>query len=372
MRIGIDARPLRKQRAGIGTYVYNIVKFLNETDNDNEYYLFSGKEVFVDFKLGDNWHIVTESFPVGTLWLALRGSALIKKYDIDVFWGTQHVLPWGRPGKVRYVLTICDLAQFRIKNIGSRYNTIIQKFFVKSSCKKADRILAISEATKYDIIDIFGIESSRIACTYLGGNDRPESSKDGEIEEVKKKFKISGKYFLYVSTIEPRKNVETIIKGFDLFMSKRADEREQYFMVLAGGLGWKYEGVLEQLEKSSFKDNIIMTGFISQKEKQCLFEGADAFVYPSLYEGFGIPLLEAMNYGLPIITTNVSSLPEVGQDAVMYMKEPADAESLAQLMDKCAGLSDEEKQEIAAGDKKQRDKFSWNKCAVETLGFLTE
>ena len=372
MKIGIDARPLRKQRAGIGTYVYNIVKFLSETDNDNEYYLFSSKEVYVDFKLGDNWHIVTENFPVGTLWLAMRGSALIKKYDIDVFWGTQHVLPWGKPDKVRYVLTICDLAQFRIKNIGSRYNTIIQKSFVKSSCRRADRILAISEATKYDIIDIFGIESSRIACTYLAGTDRPEQSAEGEIEEVKKKFNIAGSYFLYVSTIEPRKNVETIIKGFELFMSQRDGSAEPFYMVLAGGLGWKYEGVLSLIEQSSYKNNIIMTGFISQKEKQCLFEGAAAFVYPSLYEGFGIPLLEAMNYGLPIITTNVSSLPEVGQDAVMYMKEPKDAESLCALMKKCSGLTESERTAIACNDKRQRDKFSWNKCAKETLGFLTE
>lgn len=372
MRIGIDARPLRKQRAGIGTYVYNIVKYLNETDKDNEYFLFSSKEVYVDFELGNNWHVVTEDFPVGTLWLAMRGSSLIKKYDIDVFWGTQHVLPWGKPGKVRYVLTICDLAQFRIRNIGSRYNTIIQKAFVKNSCRRADRILAISEATKYDIIDIFGIESSRIACTYLAGTDRPEQSAEGELEQVKKKFNISGKYFLYVSTIEPRKNVETIISGFDMFMSQRSSDAKPFYMVLAGGLGWKYEGVLDLIGKSSYKDNIIMTGFISQKEKQCLFEGADAFVYPSLYEGFGIPLLEAMNYGLPIITTNVSSLPEVGQDAVMYMKEPKDAQSMCELMKKCSELSDSDRMTIACNDKKQRDKFSWNKCACETLGFLTE
>ena len=193
MKIGIDARPLKKQRAGIGTYVYNIVKYLNDNDPGNEYYLFSNKEIIVDFELKDNWHTVVENFPVGTLWLSYRGRALIKQYGIDVFWGTQHVLPWGKHENVRYVLTICDLAQFRIKNIGSRYNTIIQKFFVKGSCKKADRILAISEATKYDIIDIFGIESARIACTYLAGTDRPERADDKEIEAVKDKFKIAGR-----------------------------------------------------------------------------------------------------------------------------------------------------------------------------------
>lgn len=372
MKIGIDARPLKKQRAGIGTYVYNIVKYLNDIDTENEYYLFSNKEIVLDFKPGDNWHIVVEDFPVGTLWLSFRGAALIKQYGINVFWGTQHVLPLGKPDGVRYVLTICDLAQFRIRNIGSRYNTIIQKFFVKGSCRKADRILAISEATKYDIIDIFGIESSRIVCTYLAGTDRPEAADAGEIEQTKKRFGIKGEYFLYVSTIEPRKNVETIIAGFSLFMEQRANEEEPYYMVLAGGLGWKYEGVLRLIEASNYKDNIIMTGFIPQREKQCLFEGALGFVYPSLYEGFGIPLLEAMNYGLPIITTNVSSLPEVGQDAVMYIKEPRDAAGMAELLAKCAALTQEEKTLIACNDKRQREKFSWEKCARETFSYLTE
>ena len=372
MKIGIDARPLMKQRAGIGTYVYNIVKLLNDIDKENEYYLFSCREVYIDFELGSNWHIVTESFPVGTLWLAFRGKSLIKRYGIEVFWGTQHVLPWGRNKGTKYVLTICDLAQFRIPGIGSRYNSVIQKAFVKGSCKRADRILAISEATKYDIVDIFGIETSKIVCTYLAGTEKPEKVSEEEIREVKQKFNITGKYFLYVSTIEPRKNVETIIAGFNSFMDGRGEGSEPYFMVLAGGLGWKYEGVLALIEQSRYKENIIKTGFISQKEKQCLFEGATAFVYPSLYEGFGIPLLEAMNYGLPIITTSVSSLPEVGQDAVMYMNEPKNADSLAELLQKCSTLTEAEKKTIAGNDEKQRNRFSWDKCARETLRILTE
>lgn len=372
MKIGIDARPLMKQRAGIGTYVYNIIKLLNDIDDKNEYYLFSCREVYIDFELGNNWHIVTESFPVGTLWLALKGNSLIKKYGIDVFWGTQHVLPWGHNEGTRYVLTICDLAQFRIPDIGSRYNSIIQKAFVKGSCRRADRILAISEATKYDIVDIFGIETSKIVCTYLAGTEKPDRVTQEDIQTVKCKFGITGNYFLYVSTIEPRKNVETIIAGFNKFMDEREDKAEPYYMVLAGGLGWKYEGVLAMIEQSRYKEYIIRTGFISQKEKQCLFEGAAAFVYPSLYEGFGIPLLEAMNYGLPIITTSVSSLPEVGQNAVMYMDEPKNTASLADLLKKCSLLTDEERRVIAENDEKQRSRFSWEQCARETLQYLTE
>lgn len=369
MRIGIDARPLVKQRAGIGTYVYNIVKKLNSIDKNNEYYLFSCREIYLDFELGSNWHIVEVPFKVGTIWLSLLGGRLIRKYDIDVFWGTQHVLPLFKRSGTEYVLTICDLAQFRIRDIGSRYNTVVQKVFVKGSCKRADRIIAISEATKYDIVHIFGIEASKISCIYLGGIDRVEPSSDDEIAEVKKHFGINGRYFLYISTIEPRKNVETIIEGFDRLMD---NSEEKVYLVLAGGLGWKYENVLKKIEQSKYGDCIIRTGFVSQKEKQSLLTGAAAFVYPSLYEGFGIPLLEAMNYNLPIITANVSSLPEVGQDAVFYLENPKSADDMSRLMRHCLGLSEEEKDRIAANDEKQRSRFSWERCAAETLKVLTK
>lgn len=369
MRIGIDARPLSRQRAGIGTYVYNIVKNLNKLDKENEYYLFSCREVFIDFELEKNWHIVVEDYKVGTFWLLNRGSFLIKKYNIDVFWGTQHVLPFGKVKNVKYVLTICDLAQFRIKNIGSAYNSIIQKFFVKNSCKKADKILAISEATKYDIVDIFGIEAYKIACTYLGGTDKVEIPQLSEINDVREKFQVKEDYFLFVSTIEPRKNVDTIIEAFNLLKERYNTECK---LVLAGGLGWKYESTIRKIEKSKYSKDIIRTGFVSAKEKQCLFAGACAFIYPSLYEGFGIPLLEAMNYGLPIITTNVSSLPEVGGGAVMYMQGVHDAPGLCELMNTCLGLTTKERSEYKELDEKQRNLFSWEKCSRETLSFLTE
>lgn len=369
MKIGIDARPLSKQRAGIGTYVYNIVKWLNENDRNNEYYLFSCREVCVDFELGKKWHVVVDPFKVGTLWLAAKGNSLIKKYGIDVFWGTQHVLPWGKKKGVRYVVTVCDLAQFRIRDIGSRYNTVIQRVFVKGSCKRADRIIAISEATKFDIADIFGIESAKISTIYLGGTEKAEPVTAEEIAGTKEKYGIKGRYFMYVSTIEPRKNVETIIGGFDRFMAQR---KENFYLALVGGLGWKYEGVLKKIEESPYKDYIIMTGFVSQREKQALFTGAEAFVYPSLYEGFGIPLLEAMNYGLPIITSKVSSLPEVGQAAVMYLENVRSSENMWKLMEECTALSEEEREMIAKKDEEQRNKFSWERCARETLKQLTE
>lgn len=367
MKIGIDARPLTAKRAGIGTYVYNVVKTLNETDDSNEYYLFSCKEVVIDFPLKSNWHIVVEPFKVGTLWLAVKGGALVKKYGIDVFWGTQHVLPNQKPGNVKYVLTICDLAQFRIKNIGSVYNTLIQKFFVKGSCKRADKILAISEATKFDIVDIFGIEAARIKCIYLGGVKEPPVITEEVRRSTLDKFNIKNPYFLFVSTIEPRKNVETIIKAYE---ELRTNCNEVYDLVLVGGLGWKYEGVLELIKNSRYKDNIIMTGFVSQEEKTSLFEACESFVYPSLYEGFGIPLLEAMNYGLPIITANVSSLPEVGGDACAYLSDVKDYHELCSLMKETLNYSDDEKAEIRNKCDKQRAKFSWEKCAKETCAEL--
>lgn len=367
MRIGIDARPLGRQRAGIGTYVYNIVKYLNATDRENEYYLFSCREIVVDFELNDNFHIVVDSFKVGTLWLFAKGKSLIEKYAIDLFWGTQHVLPGGKSENVKFILTIHDLAIFRLPDIGEWYNEIIQKIFVKGACKKADRIIAVSEATKYDIVDIFGIEAAKIQCVYNGGIEEKEKMAGDEAADVLTKMGIGNKYFLYIGTIEPRKNIETIIKAFNDFCENTNDE---YQLVIGGGLGWKYADVISLIEKSPYKDKIIRTGFVDSTQKQALFTNTSAFIYPSLYEGFGIPILEAMNYEIPIITSCVSSIPEIGKDAVFYLDNVADEKKLAELMWECIELPDEKKQEIIQKQKIQREKFSWEKCAAQTKKVL--
>lgn len=288
--------------------------------------------------------------------------------QIDVFWGTQHCLPKRNKysKNIRFVLTIHDLAIKKLKTVGSLKNTIIQKLFLKKSLVNADKIIAISKATKKDIMDFFKIKEEKIEVIYNGTNfveseDLSENTKN----EIQEKFKIKTAPFLFfLSTIEPRKNIPTLIKAFNYVKSKKETDLK---LILAGGLGWKYEEVIKLFEESKYKDDIIMPGYISKEEKKYLYDNASIFVYPSLYEGFGLPILEAMSNKCLVLTANNSSLPEVGGDASYYYENVLDYEELGNKILEVINISEEEKVKRIEKGLEQAKKFTWEKCAKETL-----
>ena len=185
------------------------------------------------------------------------------------------------------------------------------------------------------------------------------------------KFNIEDKnYLFFVSTIEPRKNIVTLIKAFEILKEK--EENKTLKLILAGGLGWKYHDVLDAIEKSKYKEDISLTGYISKDEKEYLFKNAKCFVYPSLYEGFGLPILEAMARGTIVVTSNISSIPEVGGEAAFYLNDVHNENELANLIEKAFKLDEESKKVIIEKGYKQVEKFTWEKCAKETASILIE
>jgi len=320
MNIGIDARGLLEKKAGIGKYIEQIIKKINEMDKDNNYILYSTKEIVLDFKLKNNFQIKQKLGKLGSLWMFFCLPKHLKDDKIDVFWGTQALLPRKNKytKKIRYILTIHDLAIKRLKVVGSFKNTIIQKLFLKSSIKKADRIITISKSTQKDIISFYNIDINKTSVIYPGTNiqENIEDISPKTKEEIEEKMKIKNMpYIFFLSTIEPRKNIKTLIKSFEYIRKKNNINLK---LILAGGLGWKYNDILEEVDKSSYKDDIIMPGYISEEEKKYLYENTKCFVYPSLYEGFGLPVLEAMANKSLVVTSNNSSLPEVGGDVAFY------------------------------------------------------
>lgn len=232
--------------------------------------------------------------------------------------------------------------------------------------RNADHFVAISEATKKDIMDLYNVCEDKITKVYNGSNIEivNEITKEEE-SEIKQKFKIEdSKYIFFISTIEPRKNVATLIKAFNYIKEK---ESASLKLILAGGLGWKYSDVLKLYEESKYKEDIVMPGYISKKEKKYLFENAKCFVYPSLYEGFGIPVLEAMANSTIVVTSNISSLPEVGGEAAIYFDNVLNYEELAEKIEKAMNLSEEEKKKRIEKGLEQVKKFTWDKCAKETV-----
>lgn len=368
MNIGIDASIFKigAKMTGIGISTLEIINELNQLDKNNHYFLFSNEPIELNLKLNSNWEIIIDSFKSRRLiWLNLRMNSLLKEHKIDVFWTSNHILPVFKSKGTKYIVTINDIALFKFNNIGSNSNTLVQKLFVKRSCKNADLIISISGATKKDLIELFNLREEKIKVIYLGGTSEKKTILTPDIiQKVKEKYKIYGEYFLYIGTLEPRKNISTLVKAFDIY---KKTINSDYKLVLAGGKGWKFDTTLQLIKDSQFKTDIIQTGYISNEDKAALYKNCKAFIFPSLYEGFGIPVLEAMSYDIPVVISKSSSLPEVGGEAALYLNDVTNHNELSEILTHVAVLNEDELLSIKNANRIQRNKFSWAKCAQEMV-----
>ncbi len=345
MRIGIDARTLSYEHTGIPIFVHDVLQYWSEYKKDDEYYLYSNRDLNVDFELGDNWHIVIDKHRFGGIWVQTRLRRLLKRDKIEAFWEPMNFLP-ARIKGVSYYVTVHDLAVYLFPKFGAVTDSILERLLLKKSCKRADKIIAISESTKRDIATHLGIQDEKIEVIYNGDspykNKAVSYSEDTGKEILSKWNLIKREYLLFVGTIEPRKNVGTIVAAYE-----QLRDTGEYTgkLVIAGKKGWKCNNIIEKICNSRYRDDIIVTGYVSETEKECLYRNAKCLVFPSLYEGFGFPILEAMSVDLPVVTGEVSSMPEIGRDAVFYVRESEllSKESVAAAISKAINISDEER-----------------------------
>lgn len=237
----------------------------------------------------------------------------------------------------------------------------------KKQAEEADHIIAVSESTAYDLSDIYGVSSDKISVIYSGISDR--FSRDQTREElwhVKAKYDLPENFILSLSTIEPRKNVLGTIRAFEEF--KRLSKSNDARLVIAGKPGWLYRDVFQAIKKSKYRSEIKYIGFISDNDKPSLYRLARLFVYPSIYEGFGFPPLEAMASGTPVITSACSSLPEIVEDAALLV-DPFNISDIAWMMEEV--LRDNKLANLLSQKGKiQAQKFTWEKCAEEAMRIL--
>ena len=363
MRIGIDARPLTYEKpAGISRYLYNVITNISENiKDDNEYYLFAHREIKLAGYLDDRFRKIIIPGRVGTLWCRYGLNKELKKYGLDVFWGTEHIVPKRLDKSTKSIVTVYDLSLIIEPRWGEWKNSLIQNTFAKSSIRGADRIIAISKSTKEDLSSLFNIDKKRIEVIYCG-MDQPSVASDSEGEAP------GYNYFLYLGTIEPRKNVANIVKAFEDYKDKSGTNTK---LVIAGRNGWKYKPILKAIDDSRYNQDIIRLGYITNEEKNKLLKHCKGFVFPSYYEGFGIPVLEAMQFGVPVITTRTSSLPEVAGDAGFYLDNPDDVQGLSDLLVRVDNLNDEERELASEKGIEKASGFSWAKCAEETHASIT-
>lgn len=259
------------------------------------------------------------------------------------------------------VLTVLDAYIVRSPQSFSLWQRTIMNRLLLRCIERADKIIAISHFTKRELLELYpNIPEEKIVVTWLGVHSRFKVVDESAKTLVKAKYKLEKPFILSVSTIEPRKNLKTLIRAF-----AQIRDRIDHDLVLTGAYGWKSKDLYELISELKLNDRIKFPGFVDVEELPAIYNLADLFVYPSLYEGFGLPPLEAMACGCPVITTNVASLPEVVGDAAETL-DPLDVEVLAFSMEKL--LHDVENRKIFIDKGLQRIKrFTWEKCATETV-----
>ena len=367
MKIAIDARPINHNfRQGILNYAEKLIYTLAEIDKSNEYFLlFTSLRKKANEMPGPTQNnfvkkvlpIPDRGFPFKNL---LLNKGFLPYFFIKNKCNIYHALAgYSLPNanKTKRILTIYDLRSSKITD--KTFPQDIES--LKKSAKDADICIAISETTKKDIIECLGISPNKIRVTYMGVDEQFNPINKEKCGAIREKYKIEEKYIFSLGQV-PRKNVERLIKAFSRFKYKNN------FLLIVGGAGqygpWisKYR---ELINKLKMDDRIRLIGYLPCEDLPLLYNASEFFVFPSLYEGFGIPILEAMKCGIAVITSNVSALPEIGRDAVLYV-DPYSEEDIARQMERL--IEDKELKDTLVKKGIDRVKeFSWKKMAQETL-----
>lgn len=344
MKIGIDISLLSSQYDGIGVYIYNSLLYLNENSED-EFYLYSNLPLFRVPALNERFHLRIDNKPGHLVWLLTVLPKRMAADQLDAFWQPNFILPFKVKG-VKNIVTIHDLSAYAYTEFSSTKANITHRLLLGPTCKKADKILAISKTCKNEIIKYLKVPAGKIATIYNGKkmfDDTPvdpEESRDylGKIGTA------VGEYLLFVGTMSPRKNDVVLVNGYFDYRSRGGTKK----LVLAGSFAEKSMPVKEMIEASAYSKDVLRLGFVSDEEKKILYYNAAMLLYPSRLEGFGFPLLEAMQAQIPVITANISCMPEIAEDAALYLNNIDDPGELADRIFEAEAMPDERRQEMIA------------------------
>ena len=347
MNIGLDAKRIFYNRSGLGNYGRNLVTALLTVKDDICLSLYSPikSNPLVNYN-NDRINVINPSGwfykKFGSLWRTFALSNIIMHNEIDLFHGLSNEIPHNIHNKdVKTVVTIHDLIFLRFPELYKKIDRNIYNKKFKYACNAATRIIAISEQTKKDIIDFYSIPAEKIDVVYQGCNP-VFLNKANNIEEIKKKYDLPSRFMLTVGTIEKRKNLLTILKA----MSTANIETP----LVVVGKPTKYINQVEEFIKSKKLKNIHILNYVPLEDLPALYQAAILFLYPSIFEGFGIPVLEAISSGTPVITTNYGCFREAGGDTSIYVN-PEDPDEMAKAITEIITDAEQQKQMINAGYK---------------------
>ena len=380
MKIGIDVRTLMDTYySGVSTYSFNLIQELLKIDKENNYFLYynSAKKVTLPNFEGE-YSVVHTQYPNKIFNYLLQKNLSLPKIDntlggLDIFLAP-HYNFMALSGGVKKVLTIHDLSFIRYPEYFSRRKNFWHQLInIKKLAHSMDVIVAVSENTKQDIIELLNIREDKIKVVHSGLennfiqsiSDLENSNFESNVEEnkyrdLKEKYNLPDKYILSLSNLEPRKNLRTLISAYNKIRDRNPDFCN-IKLVICGAKSWSYNNIFESIEKSKYKKDIIYTSYIDNLDKPYIYRQAQIFVYPSFYEGFGFPPLEAMASAVPVIASFSSSIPEIIDKAGILL-DPKSSDELAMAMTNL--LKDEKLRNYYINKGLNRaKKFSWEKTA---------
>lgn len=362
MIFGIDGNEANvKNRVGSGTYAFELLKQFSK-DKSHNFIVYLKEKPIADLpkETGNFKYLV---FGPKKLWtqIALPIKLTISP-KIDVFFSTAHYGP--RFAKVPYVVTIHDLSYLHFPQLFKKDDLMQLTSWSKYSIENSAHIIAPSKTTKDDIVKNYKVPASKISLTYEGyDSNRFKPQPKSAIGKIKNKYKIKGDYIIFVGTLQPRKNVERLIESYSSLAS--VDIK----LVICGKKGWLYDSIFEKVKELKLEKQVIFTDFVPDEDLPALISGAQAYVNPSLWEGFGIPVIEAQACGVPTVVSNTSSLPEIVGDSAVLV-DPNDTKSIATGIKKA--LDPKTRSGLVKSGLQNTKRFSWQKCARETITILTK
>ncbi len=360
MKIAIDTHSLNNEKwAGKEKYVNNLIRELTVIDKENQYYLYLKEDITLKLSCNFKKKIIKFS---SILWhfIAVFDLLFLKP---DVYLSpTSYIVP-ALKISTPTIVVIHDLVSFIMPNRHNKKAKILEKIFMKIACKRAKFIITVSENTKKDLINFFNIKSNKIFVIPEAPDYNFRAIEDGVgINKVLTKYNLSNNFILSVGTLEPRKNLVRLIEAYknlvDMGLSK-------YKLVIVGKKGWYYEEIFKKAKQLNIEKNIVFLGYVSDSDLNCLYNTAKCFIYPSLYEGFGLPVLEAMMCGCPVVASNNSSLPEVvGKAGILF--DPCNTDDIREKLYKIL-TNDSLIKEMQKKGIEQIKFFSWYFTAIEIL-----
>jgi glycosyltransferase involved in cell wall biosynthesis len=381
MKIFFEATPTftnkRVPAAGIAHYIFHIYEGMKKYDKANEYivfglYFLTRSTEFKQMYPKDTRFKLIRYVPAKIFNLANRRAILppielMTAARADTYLFT-HFRRFPTLPKAKTATIIYDIAYHHYPETINQKNLKYLERRVPQTVKKSDLLITISEASKQDLIKVYGADPAKIVVAPCGIDT--SKFKLGKLSEgVRKKYNLPAHYILFVGSIEPRKNIERLVKAYS---SLPENLQKKYSLVLAGGKGWNDEGIHKAIESVKEPANVVVTGYVDEDDIEQLYQGAALYAFPSLYEGFGMSILEAMACNIPVVTARNSSLPEVGGDAAVYVDEKSVKDIAVKI--EYALTHPKQMQDLVKKGREQVKKFSWDKSAqiiVDSLNSLS-